>query len=100
MVAKKTPSKQSEPIRNEQAQELVEINKSLQAEILERKRAEEVSRGQSAALAKTVALLAAELFITEGTVKVHVNNILHKLGTRGRTEAVAFAIRHGMVRLG
>ena len=44
--------------------------------------------------------IAAELFITEGTVKVHVNNILHKLGTRGRTEAVAFAIRNGMVRLG
>lgn len=44
--------------------------------------------------------IAADLFITEGTVKVHVNNILGKLGTRGRTEAVAFAIKHGLVRLG
>ncbi len=52
------------------------------------------------ALGKSNKQIAAELFITEGTVKVHVNNILHKLGTRGRTEAVAFAIRNGMVRLG
>ena len=43
--------------------------------------------------------IAKDLFISEGTVKVHVNSILHKLGTRGRTEAVAFAVKRGMVRI-
>ncbi len=31
--------------------------------------------------------IAADLFITEGTVKNHVTNILGKLGVRGRTQA-------------
>ena len=44
--------------------------------------------------------IARDLFISEGTVKVHVNSILHKLGTRGRTEAVALAVKRGMVRIG
>ena len=43
--------------------------------------------------------IARALYITEGTVKVHVNNILNKLGTHRRTEAVSYAIKHGMVRL-
>lgn len=39
------------------------------------------------------------LLVTEGTVKAHVNNILRKLSVRGRTEAVAFAIKRGIIRL-
>jgi len=31
--------------------------------------------------------IAGELFITEGTVKNHVTNILGKLGVRDRTQA-------------
>ena len=43
--------------------------------------------------------IAAALDITEGTVKVHVNNILSKLGVSGRTEAASVAMRRGIVKL-
>jgi two-component system NarL family response regulator len=41
--------------------------------------------------------IATELKITEGTVKIHVNNILSKLGVSDRTQAATFAIRRGIV---
>lgn len=43
--------------------------------------------------------IAAELAITEGTVKGHVNNILSKLGVSDRTGAVTTAVRRGIVHL-
>jgi two-component system NarL family response regulator len=39
------------------------------------------------------------LAITEGTVKVHVNSILGKMGVADRTEAATAAIRRGIVQL-
>ncbi len=51
------------------------------------------------ATGKTNKEIAAELFITEGTVKSHVNNILEKLGVRDRTEAVMEALRRGILHL-
>lgn len=36
---------------------------------------------------------------TEGTVKVHLKNILQKLDVRDRTEAVTAALRRGFIRL-
>ena len=39
------------------------------------------------------------LVITEGTVKVHVNNLLGKLGVSDRTQAVTEALRRGIVHL-
>lgn len=41
----------------------------------------------------------AALGISEGTVKVHVNNLLGKLGVADRTQAVTEALRRGLVRL-
>ncbi|HEU0004634.1 MAG TPA: response regulator transcription factor [Terriglobia bacterium] len=41
--------------------------------------------------------IAAELGITEGTVKCHVNVILSRLGVNDRTEAAVAALKRGMV---
>jgi two-component system NarL family response regulator len=41
--------------------------------------------------------IGAQLGITEGTVKGYINNILLKLQARDRTEAVAIAIRRGII---
>ncbi len=41
--------------------------------------------------------IADALGITEGTVKGHVNNLLSKLGVRSRSQAIAAALRLGLV---
>lgn len=43
--------------------------------------------------------IAARLFISEETVKVHVKHIMEKLGAADRTQAVAIALRRGIIRL-
>ncbi len=43
--------------------------------------------------------IAADLFITERTVKFHVSAILGKLGATNRTEAVSIAAQHKLVDL-
>ena len=43
--------------------------------------------------------IAERLFISEETVKVHIKHIMEKLGASDRTEAVAIAIRRGIIRL-
>ena len=40
---------------------------------------------------------AAELFVSEGTVKTHVNHVFTKLRLRDRAAAVVFAFDHGLV---
>ena len=44
--------------------------------------------------------IAADLFISEATVKTHINNLLGKLGVVDRTQAATVAIQRGFVRLG
>jgi DNA-binding NarL/FixJ family response regulator len=43
--------------------------------------------------------IADRLFISEETVKVHVKHVMEKLGAGDRTEAVAIAIRRGIIQL-
>ena len=40
--------------------------------------------------------IAEQLFVSEGTVKNHVSNILSRLGLRDRIKAAVFAIEHGL----
>jgi len=41
--------------------------------------------------------IAATLVVSPSTIKSHVSNILSKLGVASRTEAVALAVRHGII---
>lgn len=43
--------------------------------------------------------IAERLFISEETVKVHVKHIMEKLGASDRTQAVAVAVRRGIINL-
>jgi DNA-binding NarL/FixJ family response regulator len=51
------------------------------------------------ATGKSNRAIAAALFITEATVKGHLNNVFEKLGVRDRTRAVTTALRRGIVSL-
>ena len=43
--------------------------------------------------------IAEKLFISEETVKAHIKHIMEKLGASDRTQAVAIAIRRGIISL-
>ncbi len=43
--------------------------------------------------------IAERLFISEGTVKVHIKHIMEKLGANDRTQAITIAVRRGIIHL-
>jgi DNA-binding NarL/FixJ family response regulator len=43
--------------------------------------------------------IGAKLNVVEGTVKVHVNNILAKLGVSDRTQAILAAVKRGIIQI-
>jgi DNA-binding NarL/FixJ family response regulator len=47
---------------------------------------------------KTNSEVAGDLFVSVGTVKSHTGNIYRKLGAKNRTEALARAREHGLIR--
>jgi DNA-binding NarL/FixJ family response regulator len=40
--------------------------------------------------------IATALFLSEGTVKTHINHIFAKTGSRDRAQAITYAHRHGI----
>ena len=43
--------------------------------------------------------IGSELSVVEGTVKVHLTNILAKLGVSDRTQAILTAVKRGIIQL-
>jgi DNA-binding NarL/FixJ family response regulator len=43
--------------------------------------------------------IAEHLFISEETVKVHMKHLMEKLGAKDRTQAIAIAVRRGIIQL-
>jgi DNA-binding NarL/FixJ family response regulator len=43
--------------------------------------------------------IASDLGVAEGTVKIHINNILSKFGVSARTQAATYALQHGIIHL-
>jgi DNA-binding NarL/FixJ family response regulator len=43
--------------------------------------------------------IAEQLFISEETVKAHMKHIMEKLSANDRTQAVAIALRRGIIQL-
>ena len=58
----------------------------------------EVLRHIAAGLSNTE--IAAALFVTEATVKTHINHIFTKTGLRDRAQLVRYAYQHGLVHPG
>jgi DNA-binding NarL/FixJ family response regulator len=42
--------------------------------------------------------IAARLFVSEATVKTHINHVFAKIGARDRAQAVHYAYTHGLAR--
>ncbi|MBC8140116.1 MAG: response regulator transcription factor [Armatimonadetes bacterium] len=80
------------------------IPPEIAAKLVERINGNELTSRESEVLSliatgKTNHQIGTALFITEGTVKTHVNNILTKMNARDRTEAVIMALKRGLITL-
>ena len=70
-----------------------------EAEMSQRLTGREMEVLRAAASGQPNKVIAAALAISPQTVQVHLRNIFSKLGVGSRSEAVAYAIRHGLISL-
>jgi len=70
-----------------------------QARALAELTARELDVLQQLAKGRSNEQIAAVLTMSEGTVKFHINHVLHKLGAADRTQAVLTALKRGFVYL-
>ena len=76
-----------------------EPNNSAQLSLAEHLTARELEVLRLVALGQGNKEVAAQLKVSEHTVKFHVSSVLAKLGARSRTEAVAIGILRGLVAI-
>ncbi len=81
------------------------ITSPIAEKLAERVSGQELTARELAVLERIVAgrankEIAADLFISEATVKTHVNSLLGKLGVVDRTQAATAALQRGFVHLG
>ena len=79
---------------NEKAQKLLDAGKAVHSQVKLTRREEEVLSGLMRSLANKE--IAADLNLSERTVKFHVSSLLAKFRVRGRMELVREASRHAM----
>ena len=78
------------------------IPPAIAAKLTERMTSEELTARELGVLERIVAgrankEISADLFISEATVKTHINSLLRKLGVADRTHAATVAIQRGLV---
>jgi DNA-binding NarL/FixJ family response regulator len=80
------------------------IPSSVAEKLAERVNGQELTERELSVLERIVAGrankdISADLFISEATVKTHINRLLGKLGVTDRTQAATLAIKRGLVNL-
>lgn len=80
------------------------IPSSVAEKLAERVTGQELTERELSVLERIVAGrankdISADLFISEATVKTHINRLLGKLGVTDRTQAATVAIKRGLVNL-
>jgi len=86
---------------------LVWIPPAIQAQVMtqwgtprgERLTAREIEIARAVAAGSKNAEIAAQLSISESTVKTHLNNIFQKLGVRDRVELAMYAVKSGLISM-
>lgn len=76
-----------------------EIAMRMSGRLMSQLSAREVEVLQLVAQGRSNKEVAAALHVVEGTVKIHVTNILAKLGVSDRTQAILVAVKRGIIQI-
>lgn len=92
------PSQSAIPGRSPQSPSSAQSAQLVQAQLAEPLTDREIEVLQLMGYGRKNAEIARTLYVSEGTVKTHVHNIIQKLGVEDRTQAVVLAIRSGLIK--